>query len=82
MLNPSKADCIAVLSAVSQMGDADSLLALDHSDLGLSRYAMVNAAVFLGERGCFNRYTFGANGFAVGALSLQGRMRLTQLSDG
>ncbi|KMY86131.1 hypothetical protein BUMB_04903 [Candidatus Paraburkholderia calva] len=82
MLHPSRADCIAILSAASRMSEADSLLALDHTRLGLSRNAMVNAAVFLTERGCFSKYTFGASGFSVGALSLQGRMRLTQLADG
>ncbi len=82
MHNPSRADCIAILSAVSRVGEADSLLALDHTHLGLARNAMVNAAVFLTERGCFNRYTFGTAGFAMGALSLQGRMHLDQLSNG
>jgi hypothetical protein len=82
MLNPSKADCIAILSAASRMRDSDTLLALDHTRLGLSHNAMVNAAVFLTERACFKRYTFGVGGFAVGALSLQGRMRLDQLANG
>jgi hypothetical protein len=82
MLNPSRADCIAILSAASRVRDSDSLLALDHTHLGLSRNAMVNAAVFLTERGCFNRYTLDADEFAVGALSLQGRMRLDQLANG
>ncbi|WP_277185551.1 hypothetical protein [Caballeronia sp. BR00000012568055] len=80
MLHPSKADCIAILSAASRVHDTDSLLALDHTRLGLSRNALVNAAVFLTERGCFNRFTFGTSGFSVGALSLQGRMRLDSLT--
>ena len=40
MLYPSKADCIAILSAASRVSDADMLLALDHKNLGLSRNAM------------------------------------------
>jgi hypothetical protein len=82
MRYPSKADCIAVLSAASRVSDAEMLLALDHKRLGLSRNAMETAAVFLTERGCFNRYTFGAAGVSVGALSLQGRLRLDQLANG
>jgi hypothetical protein len=82
MLHPSKADCIAILTAARDGNDADSLLALDHTRLGLSRNALVNAAVFLTERGCFSHYTFGKSGFSVGALSLQGRMRLDQLANG
>jgi hypothetical protein len=82
MLYPSKADCIAILSAASRVSDADMLLALDHKNLGLSRNAMDAAAAFLTERGCFNRYTFGVTGVSVGALSLQGRLRLDQLANG
>jgi hypothetical protein len=82
MLNPSRADCIAILSAASRVADSDSLLALDHTHLGLSRNAMLNAAVFLTERGCFSRYTLGVGECSVGALSLQGRMRLDQLASG
>ncbi|MEZ2349408.1 hypothetical protein [Caballeronia sp. RCC_10] len=82
MLNPSKADCIAILSAASGMRDSDALLALDHKRLGLSRNAMDTTAIFLTERGCFHRYSFGASGVSVGALSLQGRLRLDQLANG
>ncbi|KIG11059.1 hypothetical protein [Caballeronia concitans] len=82
MLNPSKADCIAILSAASGVRDTDALLTLDHKRLGLSRNAMDTAAVFLTERGCFRHYRFGASGLSVGALSLQGRMRLDQLANG
>ena len=82
MLYPSKADCIAILSAASHVSDAEALLALDHKHLGLSRNAMETAAAFLTERGCFNRYSFGAGGVSVGALSLQGRLRLDQLANG
>jgi hypothetical protein len=81
MLHPTKADCIAILSAASRMSDADSL-ALDPIRLGLSRNALMNAAVFLTERGCFRHYTLGDSGFSVGALSLQGRLRLDQLANG
>ncbi|SAK94666.1 hypothetical protein [Caballeronia ptereochthonis] len=82
MLYPSKADCIAILSAASRLGDAEPLLVLDHRHLGLSRNAMETAAAFLTERGCFSRYTFGVSGVCVGALSLQGRLRLDQLANG
>lgn len=82
MLYPSKADCIAILSAASGVSDAGTLLALDHRHLGLSRNAMEAAAAFLTERGCFSRYTFGVGGVSVGALSLQERLRLDQLANG
>ncbi|WP_244813881.1 hypothetical protein [Caballeronia sp. Lep1P3] len=82
MLNPSKADCIAILSAASRVHDSDALLALDHKRLGLSRNAMDTAAAFLTERGCFSRFSFDVRGLAVGALSLQGRLRLDQLANG
>ncbi|MDR5877468.1 hypothetical protein [Caballeronia sp. LZ032] len=82
MLYPSKADCIAILSAASDMPDTQALLTLDHRLLGLSRNAMETAAAFLTERGCFSRYTFGVSGVAVGALSLQGRLRLDRLANG
>ncbi|SPB15948.1 hypothetical protein NOV72_03147 [Caballeronia novacaledonica] len=82
MLYPSKADCIAILSAASRVSDAEALLALDHRHLGLSRNAMETAAAFLTERGCFSHYTFGVAGVSVGALSLQGRLRLDQLANG
>jgi hypothetical protein len=84
MLYPSKADCIAVLSAASRVSDTEALLALDPAHLGLSRNAMFNAAAFLTERGCFSRYSFGDAGVSVsvGALSLQGRLRLDQLANG
>ncbi|AET88650.1 MULTISPECIES: hypothetical protein [Caballeronia] len=82
MLYPSKADCIAILSAASRVPDADTLLALDYTHLGLSRNAMVTAAAFLTERDCFSRYSFGVAGVSVGALSLQGRLRLDQLANG
>lgn len=82
MLYPSKADCIAILSAASRVSDTEALLALDHRHLGLSRNAMETAAAFLTERGCFSRYSFGLTGVSVGALSLQGRLRLDQLANG
>jgi hypothetical protein len=82
MLNPSKADCIAILTAASRVCGADSLLALDHKHLGLSRNAMETAAAFLTERACFTRYSYGAGGIYVGGLSLQGRLRLDQLANG
>ncbi|WP_250512588.1 hypothetical protein [Caballeronia sp. INDeC2] len=82
MLCPSNADCNAILSAASCVSDAEVLLALDHKHLGLSRNAMETAAAFLTERGCFSRYSFCAAGVSVGALSLQGRLRLDQLTNG
>jgi hypothetical protein len=82
MLNPSKSDCIAILSAASRVSDADPLLPLDYTNLGLSRNAMQTAAAFLTERGCFTRYTYDVGGISVGCLSLQGRLRLDQLANG
>jgi hypothetical protein len=81
MLNPSKSDCITILSAASELAD-DSMLPLDPSRLGLSRNGMLTAAAFLTERACFRRYQEGDGHYAVGALSLQGRLRLEQLCNG
>jgi hypothetical protein len=81
MLNPSKSDCITILSAASQLA-GDSMLPLDHGRLGLSRNGMLAAASFLVERACFRRYQQNADHYAVGALSLQGRLRLEQLANG
>ncbi|MFM0173242.1 MULTISPECIES: hypothetical protein [Paraburkholderia] len=81
MLNPSKSDCITILSAASELAD-DSMLPLDYGRLGLSRNGMLAAAAFLVERACFRRYQEGDGHYAVGALSLQGRLRLDQLSNG
>jgi hypothetical protein len=81
MLNPSKSDCITILSAASELAD-DSLLPLDHGRLGLTRNGMLAAAAFLIERACFNCYEQGEGHYAVGALSLQGRLRLEQLAHG
>lgn len=81
MLNPSKSDCITILSAASELGD-DSMLPLDPGRLGLSRNGLLAAAAFLVERACFRRYQEDDGHYAVGALSLQGRWRLEQLSNG
>ena len=81
MLNPSKSDCVTILSAASQLTD-DSLLPLDPHRLGLSRNGMETAAAFLIERACFKRHQDGDGHYAVGGLSLQGRLRLDQLSNG
>ncbi|HZZ14123.1 MAG TPA: hypothetical protein VFE79_25820 [Paraburkholderia sp.] len=81
MLNPSKSDCITILSAAKDLTD-DSLLPLDYGRLGLSRNGLQTAAAFLIERACFRRYQEGDGHYAVGALSLQGRLRLDQLSNG
>jgi hypothetical protein len=81
MLNPSKSDCITILSAASELAD-DSMLPLDHGRLGLTRNGMLAAAAFLIERACFRDYQEGDGHYAVGALSLQGRLRLEQLANG
>jgi hypothetical protein len=81
MLNPSKSDCITILSAASQLV-GDSLMPLDFRTLGLSRNGMETAAAFLIERACFKRYSEADGHYAVGSLSLQGRWRLDQLSNG
>ncbi|MDE1182814.1 hypothetical protein [Paraburkholderia sp.] len=81
MLNPSKSDCITILSAASQLSD-DAMLPLDHRRLGLSRNGMQTALAFLTERACFRHYRGGDGQYAVGGLSLQGRLRLEQLSNG
>jgi hypothetical protein len=81
MLNPSKSDCITILSAASELVD-DSMLPLDHGRLGLSRNGMQTALAFLIERACFRRHHEGDGHYAVGGLSLQGRLRLEQLSNG
>jgi hypothetical protein len=81
MLNPTKSDCVTILSAASQLSD-DALLPLDPRRLGLSRNGMETAAAFLIERACFKRHADGDGHYAVGCLSLQGRLRLDQLSNG
>lgn len=81
MLNPSKSDCITILSAASELA-GDSMLALDARELGLSRNGMETAAAFLVERACFTTYREAEGHYAVGGLSLQGRLRLDQLSNG
>ncbi len=81
MLNPSKSDCITILSAASQLPDG-LLLPLDSRVLGLSLNGMQTAASFLVERACFKRYHEADGHYAVGSLSLQGRLRLDQLSNG
>jgi hypothetical protein len=81
MLNPSKSDCITILSAASELA-GDSMLALDAGSLGLSRNGMQTAAFFLIERACFKRVREGDGHYAVGSLSLQGRLRLEQLANG
>jgi len=81
MLNPSKSDCITILSAASELA-GDSMLPLDASELGLTRNALETTAAFLVERACFKRYQESDGHYAVGGLSLQGRLRLEQLSNG
>ncbi|HEV3423475.1 MAG TPA: hypothetical protein VG105_06765 [Paraburkholderia sp.] len=81
MLNPSKSDCITILSAASELAD-DSMLSLDAGRLGLSRNGMQAAAAFLTERACFRHYRQGDGHYDVGGLTLQGRLRLDQLANG
>ncbi|CAG4886831.1 MULTISPECIES: hypothetical protein [Paraburkholderia] len=81
MLNLSKSDCITILSAASSLAD-DAMLPLDPDRLGLSRNGMETAAAFLVERACFTRYQESDGHYAVGGLSLQGKLRLDQLSNG
>ncbi|CAG4888649.1 hypothetical protein [Paraburkholderia saeva] len=81
MLNPSKSDCITILAAASSLAD-DAMLPLDPDRLGLSRNGMETAAAFLVERACFKRYQESDGHYAVGSLSLQGKLRLDQLSNG
>ena len=81
MLNPSKSDCITILSAAARL-TGNSMLPLEHARLGLSRNGMQTAASFLIERDCFKTYRSDAGHYAVGGLSLQGRLRLDQLTTG
>ncbi|HTI17533.1 MAG TPA: hypothetical protein VL598_07710 [Trinickia sp.] len=81
MQHPSKTDCITILAAASKLDD-DTLLALDPQALGLSRNGMDTAAAFLIERACFKRHRDGDGYYAVGGLSLQGKLRLEQLRHG
>jgi hypothetical protein len=81
MQHPSKIDCITILSAARELGD-DVLLPLDPHALGLSRNGMAAAAAFLIERACFKRHSDSGGHYAVGGLSLQGKLRLEQLRHG
>jgi hypothetical protein len=81
MQNPTKVDCITILSAARELGD-DALLQLDPGTLGLTRNAMETAAAFLIERDCFKRHVDGGGTYAVGGLSLQGKLRLEQFVNG
>jgi hypothetical protein len=79
---PSKADCIAVLSAASRVSNASDRVRLNCSTLGLSRNRLDATAVFLIERDCFVRCHSGEGVYEVGGLSLQGKLRLEQLVHG
>jgi hypothetical protein len=81
MQHPTKVDCITILSAASELDD-DALLALDSQALGLTRNGMETAAVFLIERACFKQHRDSDGHYAVGRLSLQGKLRLEQLMNG
>jgi hypothetical protein len=81
MVNPTRADCIAILSAASRIADQTTFIDLDYKHLGLSRNGMETAASFLIERACFMRHREINGQVAVGSLSLQGRMRLDQLAN-
>jgi hypothetical protein len=82
MLTPSKADCIALLSAASRVADPADMVHLNQANLGLSRNCLNATAAFLMERGCFLRCRGTAGSYEVGGLSLQGRLRLEQLVHG
>ncbi len=81
MQNPSKTDCITILTAARELGDG-TLLPLDPQTLGLSRNGMDTAIAFLIERACFTSHRQADGHYAVGALSLQGKLRLEQLANG
>jgi hypothetical protein len=82
MLTPSKADCIAVLSAASRAANANDRVHLDCSTLGLSRNCLDATTAFLMERDCFVRCQGAQGSYEVSGLSLQGRLRLEQLVHG
>lgn len=94
MTLPSKADCIAVLREASRLPagtpaarpgqtmQAPALTELLPDELGMSCERLHAAALFLIERGCFQGHQQSAGLYAVGPLSLQGRLRLDQLANG
>jgi hypothetical protein len=82
MLTPSKADCIAVLSAASRVANVNDRVSLNCSSLGLSRNRLDATAAFLMERDCFVRCQGAQGSYEVGGLSLQGKLRLEQLVHG
>jgi hypothetical protein len=80
--NPSKADCIAILSAAQHAAEQGTLLDLDHDHLGLTLNGMETATAFLMERDCLTSSVDGHGHLIVSGLSLQGRLRLDQLANG
>ena len=64
MQNPSKTDCIAILSAARELRDG-SLISLDPKALGLSRFGMDTAMSFLLERACFTSHQQADGHYAV-----------------
>lgn len=82
MLTPSKSDCIAILSAAQRVACADEVVRLSSQNLGLSRNRLDATATFLMERDCFVRCSGAHGNYEVGALSLQGKLRLDQLVHG
>jgi hypothetical protein len=82
MLTPSKADCIAVLSAASRAANANDRVHLNCTTLGLSRNSLDATAAFLMERDCFVRCQGAQGTYEVSGLSLQGKLRLEQLVHG
>ena len=82
MLNLSKAACIQILRKASKLNEG-ALLRLDPKRLGLTRNDVETAVLFLIERACFIRYQRESDGYyTVGGLSLQGKLRLDQLTTG
>jgi hypothetical protein len=82
MINPSKADCIAVLCAAQQGTFLNLDPERDAERIGLTRNGMETAVAFLTERDCFTRRTDSNGHVVVSGLSLQGRLRLDQLANG
>ena len=82
MFTPSKTDCITILSAADTLRDDSEMMPLNAQRLGLSRNSMEAAAIFLIERGCFLLHREDVGSYEVGRLSLQGRLRLDQLTNG
>ncbi|SDV50956.1 hypothetical protein SAMN05216551_11456 [Chitinasiproducens palmae] len=76
-----RSNCIAILSLAGRLAPDAPPQPLDAAMLGLGRNDLETTAAFLVERGCFMSHRISAREYAVGPLSLQGRLRLQQLCD-